>query len=226
MILFVSIPLTSCNSNNNANKTKEHNLSFQDKQRLKIKNDKIKSISITEYGYTFGELNKEGELFSVSYYDTNGCEIKEEKFFRNGTPAVIYSHTYDSTGRRISTIDKKDIDDESYTKTIYRYDSYGNISESVGYYVATGEVGSALNGEVTWKTLYKYNEKGLLERIIVEDETWYEYFYDSSNQLSIFIDYFTGTWRYTYKGGKISSALQYDKNSEPYILRIYTYTYY
>ncbi len=221
MFLF-SLFLFNCNMNNDEKRIE----SYQKQQHLKIKNNKIKSISIFEYEYTFGEVNKKGELFSITYYDTNGFETeRNEHFNENGEATAKYFHTYDSTGKRISTIDELYVNNnEPYTKAIYRYNSLGNISESVDYY---------MDGDVAWKTIYNYNAKGLLDKVIVDDKIKYEYEYNSSNQLIKSIEYgtffekdYTEIWHYKYDKDKVMEALQYDESNEPYKLRKYEYQYY
>jgi YD repeat-containing protein len=222
-VLFISLFLFSCHSNY---KEKQTQLSFQNKQQLKIKTNRIKSISIFEYGYKFGKLNEKGGLFSIINYDTNGCEIERDEYIgKNGIPGVKYFHSYDSTGRRISTIDEiYSNNNEPYTKTIYRYDSLGNISESVDYY---------MNGNVAWKYSYHYNGKGLLTEITEDNKLEYEFKYDSTDQLiestdhtSFYYNKYLTIWHYKYKDNKVIEALRYDENNEPYTLRKYEYKYY
>lgn len=216
--------LYSCSSNNNEI-IKEKNLSFQKKEQLRIKKNKIKSITIFEYGYKFGKIENEGELYSIQYFDTNGCETETQEVFRdNKVPTVKYFHSYDSLGRRIKTTDELYVNNnEPYTIKNYRYDEKGNISETVDYY---------MDGDLAWKNVYYYDVNNLLIKITSNNKKLIEFEYDSSKNMIRTTEYKTffekdyiEVWNYKYDNDKIFEAIEYDKG-EPYKIRKYSYQYY
>lgn len=113
--LIVSLFYLSCLDNRNTN----------DATSIIKKQNIIKHLKVIRFQYTFGVQDSLGFIVKEINYDFNGNEI-ESSFFINGNILEKYISRYDSLNRLSEKL-RFGMDGKLKTKTLYSYNSNGNI---------------------------------------------------------------------------------------------------
>ena len=127
-------------------------------------------------------------------YDSNGYLLSQARVDFDGTELGKKTYRYDSNGNLIST----DTQDQDGSRTEYRYDSSGKLTEKIHFYI-----------EGTYRYTYQYDNRGNLTQEIhykgnTEDSRW-EREYDQNNNLL--------TDRHIYNGAEqFREEFRYDDN--------------
>lgn len=129
----------------------QKDLLAEQRERKRISNSGILSLTTTKYIYRFGKVDKTGTMESIVRFDSKGNKTKETFYNpRDGKIESVKSYSYDRNGNLIEESTKKD---EVSTKIIHRYNLLNYKIESV-YYKS--------DGTVERKISYVYDETGLL----------------------------------------------------------------
>lgn len=102
---------------------------------------------------------KTGKVYPVQFeyeYDNDGRIIKQtETDSEYSGGACTYEYDYDNTGKRVcSRMYRENVVD--YRKTVYEYDTNGNLTISKEYLISAENP----DGELSYMTLYEYDSEG------------------------------------------------------------------
>jgi antitoxin component YwqK of YwqJK toxin-antitoxin module len=140
------------------------NSNYNDFYKKKIIELNIHFENVYEYEFRFGQPDEKTKfLVEHSEYDKNGNLIKKGIYYSNKNLAeyeFVHTFSYDDKGNHIETIEKNL---KGEVKSIDKYKiEKGLITESVEYNP---------NGEITNKTIFKYDNYGNWIEVVFYDES-------------------------------------------------------